>query len=106
MRRDLILIGVIGVVMATMLAVSSGFAGASPAPTITSDLPDYAPGSTVTLSGANWQGDAEVHIVVNDSVGQTWSHDATVTVAGDGTITDSFQLPSYFIANYSITKWF
>src|SRR5262245_54969313 len=42
--------------------------------TITSDQPDYAPGATVTLTGANWASGETVHIVVNDTIGQTWQH--------------------------------
>src|SRR4026207_1524272 len=71
-------------------------------PTITSDKDDYPPGATVTLTGANWQGDTDVRIVVNDDVGQTWSRDVIVPVAGDGTISDSFQLPNYFVATYRV----
>ena len=71
-------------------------------PTITSDQADYPPGATVTLTGANWQGDTEVRIFVNDDVGQTWSRDVIVTVASDGTIYDSFNLPNYFVATYRV----
>ena len=35
--------------------------------------------------------------------GQTWRRDVTVTVALDGTISDSFNLPAFFVANYSVT---
>ena len=75
----------------------------SPPPTIASDKPDYAPGETVTLSGANWQPGESVHVFVNDDVGQTWSHSADVVAAADGTITDQFQLPDWFVALYSVT---
>lgn len=68
--------------------------------TIASDLPDYAPASKVTLTGTGWVGDAKVHIVVNDSVGQSWQHDMEVSVAEDGTIVDVFNLPDYFVATY------
>jgi hypothetical protein len=73
------------------------------APTIASDLPDYGAGDAVTLSGANWQGDTTVHIFVNDNDGQTWTHDVNVAVNDDGTITDSFFLPSWFVATYAVT---
>jgi hypothetical protein len=72
-------------------------------PTITSDKADYAPGDQVTLTGANWLPDESVHVVVNDDVGQTWSHDATVQANAAGTISDVFTLPSWFIATYSVT---
>src|SRR5215216_167587 len=71
-------------------------------PTITSDQADYPPGATVTLTGANWQGDTDVRIVVNDDVGQTWNRDVVVPVAEDGTIVDSFSLPSHFVATYRV----
>ena len=71
-------------------------------PTIVSDQADYPPGATVTLTGMNWQGDTDVRIVVNDDVGQTWSRDVIVPVAGDGTIFDSFNLPNYFVATYRV----
>src|SRR5438046_172037 len=41
-------------------------------PSITSDKDDYAPGATVTLTGANWQPSEAVHIFVNDDEGKTW----------------------------------
>src|SRR5919198_1445594 len=72
-------------------------------PTIASDKADYAPGSTVRLTGANWQPGELVHIFVNDDAGQTWSHSADVTAAGDGTIDDQFQLPDWFVATYTAT---
>jgi hypothetical protein len=73
------------------------------APTIASDLVDYNPGGTVTLTGANWQGDTEVRIIINDNVGQTWTRDVIVTVAEDGSISDTFQLPNYFVASYLVS---
>ena len=72
-------------------------------PTIASDLPDYAPGALVTLTGANWQGDTQVRIVVNDNVGQTWIRDVTVDVSTEGAIIDQFTLPSWFVATYLVT---
>lgn len=72
-------------------------------PTIVSDKDDYFPGELVTLTGTNWQGDTEVRIIVNDDVGQTWKRDVIVTVAGDGTVYDSFNLPAWFVATYYVT---
>ena len=43
----------------------ASFSGAA-APSIRSDQDDYAPGETVTLTGANWQSGETVHINVND----------------------------------------
>src|SRR5205823_5982557 len=56
-----------------------------------------------TLTGANWDGDATVHISVNDDQGQTWAYSADAAVQADGTVTDSFQLPNWFIATYDVT---
>ena len=63
--------------------------------TITSDQADYAPGSLVTLTGANWQGDSTVRIRVDDNVGNWWlESDPSVDVQADGTFTYSFNLPT------------
>ena len=47
-------------------------------PAISSDQVDYAPGSTVTLTGSGWGASEKVHLFVNDDVGQTWKLDADV----------------------------
>jgi hypothetical protein len=73
------------------------------APSISSDQADYAPGSSVTLTGANWQPGEVVHIVVNDDQGQSWSHTADVTADATGMLQDQFTLPSWFVASYSVT---
>jgi hypothetical protein len=72
-------------------------------PTISSDKADYAPGETVTLTGTNWAAGESVRIVVNDTIGQSWKRDVTVTASGEGEIVDVFALPSYFISNYDVT---
>jgi hypothetical protein len=86
------------------LVFNSASAGADGgAPTIQSDFADYNPGQTVTLTGANWDpAGSPVHIVVNDSIGQTWQHTSDVTPASDGTIQDVFKLSTSFIASYSV----
>jgi len=95
--------------MVLMAAVGSLFnAGASPveqgpSPTITSDYADYPPGATVNLTGAGWQGGEAVHIFVNDDASQTWSLNADVTADAGGGFTYSFQLPGWFVANYTVT---
>src|SRR5712691_196581 len=78
--------------------------------TITSDQEDYAPGATVTLAGAGWAPNEDVHIFVNDSVGNTWSltsgqngAPADPVAVADGSFTYSFSLPNTFVANYSAT---
>src|SRR5215475_12818535 len=106
MKKNFVLNGLLLITMLTTLGMGSLVSAAtmqqSTDPTITSDQADYLPGATVTLTGTNWQGDTEVRIVVNDNVGQTWSRDVTVSVAADGTISDSFSLPDYFIAIYAV----
>src|SRR3954471_14921465 len=48
-------------------------------PTIQSDKADYTPGSTVVLTGENWQPGESVNIWVNDDEGQSWSRNVDVT---------------------------
>ena len=73
------------------------------APTITSDKADYAPGSTVTLTGSGWQPGESVHINVNDTYGATWTRNVDVTADASGNITDSFSLPNSFVSDYDVT---
>jgi len=72
-------------------------------PTIASDQADYNPGQLVTLTGTGWSGDTTVNITVNDDQGQTWYYTDTATVAADGTIRDTFNLPTLFIAQYYVS---
>ena len=81
--------------------VRSGGTGTDP--WISSELPDYAPGSTVNLLGGSWQPGEAVHIHVNDSAGQTWARDVDITANSTGDISDTFTLPDWFVANYSVT---
>jgi hypothetical protein len=73
--------------------------------TITSDKADYSAGSQVTLTGSGWMVGESVHIFVNDSVGQTWSlnSDPGAMAGLDGSFTYTFNLPTTFIANYTVT---
>ena len=75
----------------------------SPSPTIASDKDDYAPGELVTLTGSGWQPGESVNIKVNDDAGQTWSRNVNVTADESGNISDSFNLPEWFVAAYSVT---
>jgi hypothetical protein len=77
--------------------------GTSPAPTIQSDKADYAPGELVTLTGSGWQPGESVRIFVNDDQGQTWNRIQDVTADASGNISDSFNLPNWFVAQYSVT---
>jgi hypothetical protein len=73
------------------------------APTIQSDKADYAPGELVTLTGSGWQAGESVNIVVNDDVGQSWNRNVNVIADPSGNISDSFNLPNWFVATYSVT---
>jgi hypothetical protein len=96
------------IVCAALIAVPGAAAlaqdtGTSPAPTIQSDKADYAPGELVTLTGSGWQAGESVNIVVNDNVGQTWNRNVNVIADPSGNITDSFNLPDWFVATYTVT---
>jgi hypothetical protein len=72
-------------------------------PTVWTDKADYNPGAAVTLSGAGWAPGEAVHVVVDDSDGQTWSYTDGVTASNLGELTDQFTLPTWFVANYTVT---
>jgi hypothetical protein len=96
------------VVCAVLIAVpgAAGLAqdtGTPAAPTIQSDKADYAPGELVTLTGSGWQAGESVNIVVNDDVGQTWNRNVNVIADPSGNISDSFNLPDWFVATYTVT---
>ena len=89
---------------AIAMALTADTSGStSPAPTIQSDKADYAPGELVTLTGGNWQPGESVHIYVNDDEGNTWSRNVDVTADASGNISDSFNLPDWFVATYKVT---
>jgi hypothetical protein len=93
------------IVIFTMTFGSPLSALAAPSPTgaaIASDLADYPPGATVTLNGAGWVAGETVHIFVNDDAYQTWSRSIDVVASNDGSLIDVFQLPNWFVANYSV----
>ncbi|HET9544906.1 MAG TPA: hypothetical protein VFO88_04970, partial [Gaiellaceae bacterium] len=77
-------------------------ADTSTAPWIASDKPDYAPGERVTLNGGNWEPGESVRIEVEDDQGKTWQRDVTVVADAAGAISDSFDLPDWFVATYSV----
>lgn len=88
-----------------LLLTRAHIANAASGPTITSDTQDYQPGATVTLTGTGWTSGEDVHIFVNDSVGNTWSLNSNPDPAADanGGFTYSFSLPDSFIASYTVT---
>jgi hypothetical protein len=71
-------------------------------PTISSDQADYPPGGTVTLTGAGWGPGESVHLFVNDDANQTWSYSADVTADAFGGFANMFNLPNWFVANYTV----
>src|SRR5512132_4170049 len=76
---------------------------AAAAPTIASDQADYPPGATVRLTGAGWLPGEQVHIFVNDDLGQTWQYNGDSTADTNGAFTHEFQLPNSFVATYRVT---
>src|SRR5215216_7931556 len=93
------------IVCAALLAVPGAavVAQTSPGPTIQSDKADYKPGELVTLTGSGWMPGESVNIVVNDDVGQTWNRNVNVIADPSGNISDSFNLPDWFVATYTVT---
>ncbi len=85
-----------------LAAGTDGASSGSTAPWIQSDQVDYAPGATVVLSGGNWAPGEAVHIRVNDDQGLTWSRDVDATADDGGMISDTFTLPDWFVATYSV----
>src|SRR5262245_36346335 len=101
--RGTLTIVLVTAMCASLVTMMSTAVGAETSPTIASDKADYPPGGAVQLSGSGWQAGESVEIVVNDTDGQTWQRDVTVTADDNGVIGDAFDLPAYFIANYSVT---
>jgi hypothetical protein len=88
---------------AVILLVFPAMASAQGAPTIQSDKADYRPGELVTLTGGNWQPGESVNIKVNDTYGASWSRNVDVTADASGNVTDSFNLPDWFVSDYDVT---
>ena len=97
----------IGLILTLLLVVPTAQADlydpADWVPTVWSDKGDYAPGEQVTLSGAHWQPGETVHIRVNDDTGSSWDRDVDVTADETGVISDQFDLPDWFVAQYRVT---
>src|SRR5215216_1742067 len=106
-RRWSLLLGVVSLFLLAALATAGTALADDPAerataPWIASDKPDYGPGELVTLTGGSWQPGESVHVNVNDDEGQSWIRDVDVTADETGNISDSFSLPNWFIATYSV----
>ncbi len=82
---------------------SSAPAAADSVPTIASDLPDYAPGGTVTLTGVGWQAGEVVTIVVNDTGDLSWSLTQKIVADAGGRVSLTFELPPYYVPDYDVT---
>jgi hypothetical protein len=100
-ESDFVAVATSGLGGSATAAFSSSSVPAS-TPTIVSDQNDYAPGSTVTLTGTDWLPNELVHLVVNDQDGQTWSYNADLSSDSSGAFTHQFQLPNWFVANYTV----
>src|SRR4051794_11303726 len=71
-------------------------------PWIQSDKDDYPPGGLVSLSGGNWQPGESVHLYVNDDQGRTWERNSDVVADDTGAVSESFNLPDWFVATYKV----
>jgi hypothetical protein len=71
--------------------------------TVATDQADYSPSSIVKVTGTGWQGDSAVRLQANDTKDQTWKLDVILATNSDGTISDSFPLPDYFVSDYDLT---
>jgi hypothetical protein len=90
-------------VLAGAAAATPDGADANSVPWVGSDKPDYAPGERVTLDGGAWRPGEAVRIEIEDDQGKTWERETTVSADAAGTISDSFDLPDWFVATYSVT---
>jgi hypothetical protein len=105
-RKLLFLVSTIGALAAVLTFTGGGLAMTNTggtAPWVASDKADYAPGSTVHLTGGGWQPGEAVEVVTNDSIGNSWMKTDNVTADDTGAITDDVVLPNYFISDYSVT---
>ena len=84
-------------------AVAAGVVSGADQPSLTSNQPEYAPGATVSLSGAGWQAGERVQIAVDDDSDDAWSHEAETTAAADGSVLDEFELSEDVSGAFSAT---
>ena len=73
--------------------IAVGVVSGADQPSISSDQQDYAPGSTVALSGEGWQIGEAVELLVDDDQDDVWTYETELTADEDGTVSDSFDLP-------------
>jgi hypothetical protein len=108
----MIFVGAIGAAFLLIggLAASAALLPSATGASISSDKTDYRPGATVTLAGSGWSSGEQVHIVVNDTIGQTWKLQSGLNGAPadpladtNGAFTYVFDLPDTFISDYDVT---
>jgi uncharacterized repeat protein (TIGR01451 family) len=99
-----LLLVVLAIAVAFPAAMAFGQDAGTPTatPTIKSDLEDYPPGATVTLTGSGWQPGETVDIFVDDDQTKTWVGNFKTTADANGNITYRFQLPDWFVATYQV----
>jgi hypothetical protein len=103
-RAGVMLIGLLLALLTVVPAAKADlYNPADWAPMVWSDKADYAPGEQVTLTGAHWQPGETVHIRVNDDTAASWDRDIDVIADETGAITDQFNLPNWFVAQYRVT---
>lgn len=103
MKKKLAIGLTLAVVFSMLLgAVAMAESSEPPAPYIVSDKADYAPGESVALNGGNWQAGEVVQIFVNDNIGASWQYSANVRVGDTGTLSTTFNLPNWFVAQYLV----
>ena len=88
--------GLVALFVLGLIPAAAPAADGPPQPTLASDKATYAPGDTVALSGANWTPNEVVRVHIADNGGNGWSRDVDVTAGADGSISDSFALPTAF----------
>jgi hypothetical protein len=84
-------------------AAASSLTSPVSGPSISSDKADYAPGEHVVLRGTGWQPGEKVAVYVEDDENKTWFHNVDVTADDMGGIIDEFDLPTWFVATYTVS---
>src|SRR6266480_3858016 len=75
-------------------------ATAPAAPSLATDKPTYAPGDSVNVSGSGWAAGEAVHVHVTSQDSSGWSYDKELIASVDGTVADSFALPTGFVSTF------
>src|SRR5436309_2371742 len=102
-RFRLLEVGFVLIAFSTAGLVSAGIVSGAGQPSVASDQSAYAPGATVSLSGSGWAAGESVHVLVDDDQDDPWSHDADITAAENGGVSDSFDLPTGVAGTFTVT---